>query len=393
MNRVFRFTLVLVLLVIVGSASFVCYKVFFGVKTKMVPMVKNISVIEAMEALEHMGIPARIDQEESGLPQGMVVSQWPEPGMKIRENSPVILKVSYGTAKKPLPDLRGQVVIQAASTLESQGFVVGDIVRIHSDRPAGVVIAQSPAAPESISPSRTVDLLVSLGPSVANGLVVVPDLRDQNVEAARALITESQLRSRVVYTYTQASPEGMVIAMSPAAGTQVARNTEITLRVASWDDRYAERTSTSGARVVVMESRESAKSSVAQEPPQPVKTAPEAPTPGTVANPQTPVPGSGADQSSMASQPPAPAPAPSASSPAPAPADERTKRAVIRYQVPPMSAGLALRIEIVDRLGTRTLVDRDVTDGEYINLNEAYAGEAVVTIYLGGQFVWQDRYR
>ncbi len=409
MNRVFRFTLVLVLLVIVGSASFVCYKVFFGIRTKVVPMVKNISVLEAMETLEQMAIPARIDQEESGLPQGMVVSQWPEAGMKLRENTPVILKVSRGTTRRPLPDLRGQMATQASSTLESQGFVVGDILRVHSERPAGVVIAQSPAAPESIPTSHSVDLLVSLGPSVANGLVVVPDLRDQNIQVARELIAESNLRARVVRTYTQASPEGMVIAMTPAAGTQVARNTEVTLRVASWDPRYADRTSSSGARVVVVDSKEnqapaqtSDQSQAAPEVPSealppvgisaPVPAS--SPAPAEAPASSEPVLPPGISAPVPATRPiPEPEPAPS-SAPVPIPAsDGRTKRAVVRYQVPPMSAGLRLRIEIVDSVGTRVLIDRAVTDGEYINLTESYADEAVVTIHLGEQFVWQDRFR
>jgi len=52
-----------------------------------------------------------------------------------------------------------------------------------------------------------------------------------------------------------------------------------------------------------------------------------------------------------------------------------------------------LRIEVVDRNGTRSVLDKTVQGGEYIKLEETYAQEAVVTIYLGGEFVWQDRYQ
>jgi len=38
------------------------------------------------------------------------------------------------------------------------------------------------------------------------------------------------------------------------------------------------------------------------------------------------------------------------------------------------------------------LLDREVKGGEYITLDAPYAKEAVVTIYLGGEFVWQERY-
>ncbi len=48
---------------------------------------------------------------------------------------------------------------------------------------------------------------------------------------------------------------------------------------------------------------------------------------------------------------------------------------------------------MVDKNGEKKLLDRKVNAGEYISINEPYTGEAVVTIYLGGRFVWQDRYR
>ena len=38
-------------------------------------------------------------------------------------------------------------------------------------------------------------------------------------------------------------------------------------------------------------------------------------------------------------------------------------------------------------------IARKVKAGENIRINAPYVGEAVVTIYLGGNFVWQDRYK
>lgn len=72
---------------------------------------------------------------------------------------------------------------------------------------------------------------------------------------------------------------------------------------------------------------------------------------------------------------------------------EQAKTAQIRYQVPPLVRPMTVRVEIIDDNGTRTLLDRQARSGEYIVLDAPYAGEAAVTIYLGGEFVWQDRYR
>ena len=51
-----------------------------------------------------------------------------------------------------------------------------------------------------------------------------------------------------------------------------------------------------------------------------------------------------------------------------------------------------LRIEMIDKEGEHILLDRKVQAGEFIKIDASYVGEAVVTIYLGGNFVWQDRY-
>jgi serine/threonine-protein kinase len=65
----------------------------------------------------------------------------------------------------------------------------------------------------------------------------------------------------------------------------------------------------------------------------------------------------------------------------------------VRYQVPPLSRPLPLKIEVVDPEGTRTVLEREVKGGESIAVNVPYVREAAVTVYLGGEFVWQDRYR
>jgi len=54
---------------------------------------------------------------------------------------------------------------------------------------------------------------------------------------------------------------------------------------------------------------------------------------------------------------------------------------------------MELKIELIDEKGVRTILKREVRSGEYISIDAPFVGDAAVTIYLGGQFVWQDRYR
>ena len=92
--------------------------------------------------------------------------------------------------------------------------------------------------------------------------------------------------------------------------------------------------------------------------------------------------------------PKAETPAVNTPAPKPAPAEPAapTKHAKVRYQVPPLTKPLSLKIEMTDASGTRVLKDVMANSGEYISMNVPYSGEARITIFLGGDFVWQDRY-
>ncbi|MBQ6435434.1 MAG: PASTA domain-containing protein, partial [Synergistaceae bacterium] len=69
-----------------------------------------------------------------------------------------------------------------------------------------------------------------------------------------------------------------------------------------------------------------------------------------------------------------------------------SKTARIRYVVPPIiSKPMDLRIEITDPAGKREVMNRQVKGGESINTTAKYSQECVISIYLGGEFVWQER--
>lgn len=58
----------------------------------------------------------------------------------------------------------------------------------------------------------------------------------------------------------------------------------------------------------------------------------------------------------------------------------------------PLSRPLSLEIKATDKRGERTVLNKEVKGGEYIKLDVPYTEELVVTIYLGGEFVWEERY-
>src|SRR5690606_22437752 len=155
---------------------------------------KEMSVVEAVDEAQRLGLKLKIEQIESTLPGGTVLSQWPEPGAKIKKDATVILKVSKGGNRIALPDVRGLEYSQALKKLEESGFQAGDTLRVSDDtRAAGVVIAQSPSAPVMLESTRKIDLLVSQGQVSQNGLIQVPEVLQREEQIARKLVEESGL--------------------------------------------------------------------------------------------------------------------------------------------------------------------------------------------------------
>ena len=231
-GKLLRWAVVLALLVILISGSVAFYTVFFGGKDLVVPPLREMSVLDAVESAERMGFEVKIEQVDSSVPAGTVLAQWPDPGAKVRRDKTVILKVSKGGNRRALSDLRGMEQKQAARAIEEQGFVVGEVLRIHDDaRPAGSVVAQNPASPAMVEGDRKIDLLVSMGPVPRDGKIPVPDIAQRDEGTARELLQQAGLRvGGVEYVNTQQTPSGMVMGTKPKAGAMVRQGDPIVIK-------------------------------------------------------------------------------------------------------------------------------------------------------------------
>ena len=118
MGRIFRWAVVLVILVILISGSVAFYTVFFGGKDLVIPPLREMSVLDAVDEAERIGLEVKIEQVESSIPAGTVLAQWPEAGTKVRRDKSIILKISRGGNKKAVPDLRGLENAQALKKIQ-----------------------------------------------------------------------------------------------------------------------------------------------------------------------------------------------------------------------------------------------------------------------------------
>jgi len=188
---------------------------------------------------------------------------------------------------------------------------------------------------------------------------------------------------------------GIVTSISPKAGTRVPAGATVNLTVAT----NAKTRSGAPAAPEI----EDTEAPPVQVPPATVPETPEkAPEPAPKAHepvrkapeaPKAPELPAKASPPAAVEPPKPPAPATTEEKPSGGGSAEPRHTAKVRYQVPPLTKPMPLRIEVVDPEGTRTILEKEVKGGEAILVNVSYVREAAVTVYLGGEFVWQDRYR
>ena len=428
-----RWTLLFVVLIIFGSGAVAFYTVFFRPSGEaVVPPLRERSIVEAVAEAERLGFAVQIEQVASTLPEGRVLAQSPEPGTRARKKQVLLLQVSKGGELHAVPDVRGQSLARAQSVIKEQGFALGDVIRIQDGgQSAGAVIAQSPAAPANISMARRIDLLVREGGSdEAEGATIsVPDVNGLMEREARARLEESGIRIQTVdRVYSPIVPEGQAIETRPGAGTMVNPSEGVRLKIATrrqpagYETTPTPAGNESGGTV----RKATTQASAQQQPATPANDGQRGVTvsvpgqgdifigDGTPANapireadPNVSVFDQERRQPSAApagSGPAAPArtePAPSAAPAqnntpapsAPAAASGSNKVAKIRYQVPPLTSPLNLRIELTDPSGKRDVLNRQARSGESVYVEAPYSRECVVSVYLGGDFVWQERHQ
>lgn len=423
MGKVFRGnfllggTLLFVVLVIFASGAIAFYTIFFNSGDEVtMPPLREMSITDAQAEAERLGLSVRVEQTPSSLPGGRVLGQSPEAGTRIRKGRPVVLQVSKGGVRKNIVDVRNLDLTRAQAALRDKGFDIGDIVYINDDsRPGGVVIAQSPAAPAQVPSDKRVHLLVSQGGPNKDGKIMVPDVAQMSEREARDLLATNGLKIAAVdYVYSANGTDGSVIGTRPVAGTSARTGDGVRLKVTTTKrpdgvpataGGLAPETG-SGVQVVGgSEANDTFTGEGLAASSQPGSGAQAAPVDTgvsvldqkqarVIANPTLPNGGVAvASVNSAVSPTTQNSPSSTRSSAANNNLQPASgKIAKIRYNVPPITRPLELKIEMVDPSGTKVLLSRSVKSGERINMDVPYTKECAVTYYLGGEFVWQDKF-
>ena len=216
----------------------------------------------------------------------------------------LIARFVFGAAtvnKVQVPNLDGLTIEQATTALDDFQLRLGAQTPEVSDRPSGTIIAQQPAAGETLEQNQAVNVTISGGLEQAT----VPQLVGlTSLDSVRLALSDANLQLGTIKEKASSQPTGYVLAQDPPEGTQVEAGSMISISVSSGQVRVP---------AVIGVSEAQARSDLVQVglDAQVVKQSDDTVAPGTVLA-QSPLPGTAVDRGTLVTITVAIAPEPTA---------------------------------------------------------------------------------
>lgn len=228
----FLFYALLYLVLFFGSAVGFSQLILRGELINL-PDLSGKSLEEARTLLAPKKINVTISETrfDSRLEKGLILTQNPARGSRIKPRRTVSVVVSQGSEQIEIPKLEGRSMEMAAQVLKSAGLRRGRVSQIHTPRAAaGRILAQEPPPGTIAGRGSAVDFLVSRGEE--EDRYIMPDLIAKRADAVfrrlRALDFTKLNKSEV--WYPDLGP-GIIIKQRPEAGSLILKRNEISLEV------------------------------------------------------------------------------------------------------------------------------------------------------------------
>ncbi|HEX6200082.1 MAG TPA: PASTA domain-containing protein [Thermoanaerobaculia bacterium] len=235
--RILGFVAYLALVVVVfGLAAYVSFSLFVRSGATRTPALEGLPIQEARQVLRDQGLELRVEDDgrfHDRIPAEHVVQQHPGEGDLVKRGSPVVVVPSLGPQRIPVPELHGQGLQSAQVLLAAAGLALGRTVEVFSpDEDPGMVVAQEPAAGETVAPGSVVDLLLAREGSAE--AFVMPDLVYREYDPVRLFFESREFRlGSVKYERYEGIRPGVILRQYPPAGHPLGRGDTIALVVAA----------------------------------------------------------------------------------------------------------------------------------------------------------------
>ena len=169
-----------------------------------VPDLVGLPVAEAQGQLDEVGLPWKVETEESAdKPVDEVLRTNPPAGASVAHDQVVTLTISAGPSSIAVPNVAGLSEDAARTALEAAGLKLGTVTTTDSPSvPQGETIRTQPGIGRPAAPGSAVDLFVS------NGKVTLPNLIGMRLADAEDVVAGLGLRIERVYDETCLAENG-----------------------------------------------------------------------------------------------------------------------------------------------------------------------------------------
>ncbi|MEV5530798.1 Stk1 family PASTA domain-containing Ser/Thr kinase [Streptomyces prunicolor] len=162
-------------------------------------------------------------------PKGSVCSQDPKANTDVNKGDTINLVVSTGAPKVVVPSVVGQSFDDASETLsgDKYQFKVEKKEKVSGEDP-GTVLEQDPVLGTEVQKGTTITLTVAK----AQEKSTVPDVSAQSCDDAKKQMQQNDLVGNCTeVATTDTNLNGKVVTTSPAAGTQVDKNSSVNIQI------------------------------------------------------------------------------------------------------------------------------------------------------------------
>lgn len=236
MNRLFRLTLLGLILVLVGFISaLTAMRIAIHGREVEVPTLIGLTPPEAEGVLVDRGLRLELENRfySEATPEGRIMSQLPVAGTTVRRGWRVRAAESMGRPRAKVPNVIGESRRAAEINLRRRGLEVGKLAVVHlPGAPTEEVIAISPP-PESVSSSPKVSLLLTAADE--SQALVMPRLIGRTLAEGKDLIEKSGLhlagRNQILSHDSRLTPLYIIVKQVPSAGSKVRSGLAVRLEV------------------------------------------------------------------------------------------------------------------------------------------------------------------
>lgn len=203
---------------------------FLSQRSFDVPRVVGMSIEAAGDSVARKDLViVPVGEEPSEFEAGVILTQDPEPGEKVRSGDVIKVIISQGTPLIQVPLVRGLDLSKATQVFQAAGLFVSDVISRHDTLAEDMVVGTEPPAGVFLEKGDRIKLIVSMGPQLAE----VPKVTRTKLNQARAIIEENgfavgEIRHQVTTEYYG----GTVMKQSPNPGQMIPLGSEIDLVVA-----------------------------------------------------------------------------------------------------------------------------------------------------------------